>query len=143
MRLVGRFLTPMTVGTEWLIEATGCETESLRDIDLLRELFQRIISDLRLQVVGELVWHRFPAPGGVTGFALLSESHLACHTYPEYGLATINLYCCRERPEWNWNEGLRKLLGANNVRVRAIERAFVDEESTLDDSNLLAVAHQS
>ena len=143
MRLVGRFLTPMTVGTEWLIEATGCETESLRDIDLLRELFQRIISDLRLQVVGELVWHRFPAPGGVTGFALLSESHLACHTYPEYGLATINLYCCRERPEWNWNEGLRKLLGANNVRVRAIERAFVDEESTLEDSNLLAVAHQS
>ena len=58
----------MIVGTEWLIEATGCETEGLRNIDLLRELFERVISDLKLQVVGELVWHRFPTPGGVTGF---------------------------------------------------------------------------
>lgn len=133
----------MIVGTEWLIEATGCETERLRDINLLSKLFQRIISDLNLQVVGEPVWHRFPTPGGVTGFALLSESHLACHTYPEYDLATVNLYCCRERPEWNWGEGLRELLGATDVRVRAIERALVTAHATLDDSKLVAVARQS
>src|SRR5919198_4847520 len=117
----------MTAGTEWLIEATGCEAESLRDIDLLRALFQRVINSLDLQVVGDLTWHKFPPPGGVTGFALLSESHLACHTYPEYGLVTINLYCCRARPEWPWDECLRELLGATNVRVRALERMLVDE----------------
>jgi S-adenosylmethionine decarboxylase len=133
----------MIVGTEWLIEANGCATESLRDTVLLRALFQRVIADLKLQVVGDLVWHRFPSPGGVTGFALLSESHLALHTYPEYGLATINLYCCRARPEWRWAECLREMLGATNVRVRAIERALFEEESTLEDSNLVAVAHQS
>jgi S-adenosylmethionine decarboxylase len=133
----------MIVGTEWLIEATGCKTEGLRDIDLLRALFQRIVAELELQVVGEPVWHRFPPPGGVTGFALLSESHLACHTYPEYGLATINLYCCRARPEWRWAECLRDMLGASNVRVRAIERALVEAEPTLEDPNLAAVARQS
>ena len=130
----------MTAGTEWLVEATGCEAESLRDIDLLRELFQRVITSLDLQVVGDLVWHKFPSPGGVTGFALLSESHLACHTYPECGLVTINLYCCRARPEWRWEECLRELLGATNVRVRAIERALIDEKSTLEDSNLIIAA---
>src|SRR5438128_1774076 len=130
----------MIAGTEWLIEATGCGSEGLRDVDLLRGLFHRIIADLKLQVVGDLVWHRFPPPGGVTGFALLSESHLACHTYPEYGLATINLYCCRARREWRWAECLREMLGANNVRVRAVERAFVEAESVLENSNLAAVA---
>ena len=133
----------MIVGTEWLIEASGCETENLRDIDLLSALFQRVIAELDLQLVGEVRWHRFPAPGGITGFALLSESHLACHTYPEYGLATINLYCCRARPEWRWAEALRETLGATSVRVRTIERMVAEEGLKLEDSNLVTVARQS
>jgi S-adenosylmethionine decarboxylase len=133
----------MIVGTEWLIEASGCETENLRDIDLWSALFQRLITELDLQLVGEVRWHRFPAAGGITGFALLSESHLACHTYPEYGLATINLYCCRARPKWRWAEALRETLGATNVRVRTIERAVADEGLKLEDSPLVAVARRS
>jgi S-adenosylmethionine decarboxylase len=58
----------------------------------------------------------------VTGLLLLSESHLALHTYPEYGIATINLYCCRERPVWGWAGRLRATLGATFVTVRAVER---------------------
>jgi S-adenosylmethionine decarboxylase len=115
----------MTVGTEWLVDATGCRTESLRNIKLLRALFERIIAELRLQTVGEMVWYQFPPPAGVTGLALLSESHLACHTYPEHGLATINLYCCRTRPEWPWAERLCEILGARNVTVRRVQRCNV------------------
>lgn len=116
----------MIVGTEWLIDASGCSEETLRDVEALRGLFDCIISELELQVVGEAVWHRFPAPGGVTGLVLLTESHLACHTYPEFQTATINLYCCRERPTWPWAERLALLLGAKHVTVRAYERHAVD-----------------
>ena len=51
-----------------------------------------------------------------------SESHLACHTYPEFGVATFNLYCCRARPEWPWRGRLREALGATQVTVRALPR---------------------
>ena len=131
----------MMAGTEWLIEAGGCEAEALRDVALLRELFQQVISDLDLRVVGDPMWQKFPPPGGITGFVLLSESHLACHTYPEYGLITINLYCCRERPEWPWKESLRSLLGAKEIRVRAIDRAMDVPESMSADLESMAVAH--
>ena len=53
---------------------------------------------------------------------MLTESHLACHTYPEFGVATFNLYCCRERATWPWEERLREMLGANGVRVRCLAR---------------------
>ena len=69
----------MIVGTEWLIEAAGCEPDALRDEQLLRQLFDRIISDLGLRSVGA-VWHKFEGEGGVTGLIALTESHLACHT---------------------------------------------------------------
>ena len=65
-----------------------------------------------------------PWPGGVTGLALLTESHLACHTYPEFRLAAFNLYCCRERAEWDWAARLSELLGAREVRVRRLTREF-------------------
>ena len=113
----------MIVGTEWLVEAVGCNADTLRDVASLQKVFARIIEDLELKVIGEPMWHEFPAPGaGVTGLSMLTESHLACHTYPEFGTATFNLYCCRTRPTWNWEENLQKILGAQSVSVTKIER---------------------
>ena len=112
----------LTVGTEWLVEASGCDASRLRDAEALRAVFARAVSELGLRVVGEAHWHKFPGEGGVTGLALLTESHLACHTYPEFGVATFNLYCCRERATWPWDERLREMLGATGVRVRRLAR---------------------
>ena len=88
---------------------------------------EQIIADLDLRVIGEAAWHEFPQPGGVTGLFLLTESHLACHTYPESGIATFNLYCCRERPDWPWAERLRESLGATLVTVRFARRGAGDQ----------------
>jgi S-adenosylmethionine decarboxylase len=112
----------MIVGTEWMIDAAGCRAEALRDLEQLRAVFHRLIAELDLQVVGETVWQKFPPPGGVTGLALLTESHLTCHTYPEFGVATFNLYCCRTRPTWPWSERLAEMLGAEHVQVRVLMR---------------------
>lgn len=111
----------MIVGTEWLIEASGCDAESLRDESLIRGVLDSVVTDLGLKAVGS-VWHKFPGEAGVTGMIALTESHLACHTYPEHNIATFNLYCCRTRPEWNWEERLKELLGAAIVNVTRIER---------------------
>ncbi|HUP63560.1 MAG TPA: S-adenosylmethionine decarboxylase [Thermoanaerobaculia bacterium] len=113
----------MDIGTEWLVEATGCQADALRDVERLRALFARVIDELALRPLHEPAWHVFPGEAGVTGFVMLTESHLACHTYPEHGVATVNLYCCRARPEWPWTERLAELLGASEVRVRVVERS--------------------
>lgn len=112
----------MNVGTEWLVDATGCRADALRDVAHLQTLFARVIAELDLRSLHDPAWHVFPGAGGVTGFVMLTESHLACHTYPEHGAITLNLYCCRERPEWPWTERLTEILGASDVRVRKLER---------------------
>ena len=114
----------MTLGTEWLIDASGCDPTALADPDRLREIFERVISDLDLNVLGEIQWRQFDHPGGVSGLALLSESHLTCHTYPEFRAATFNLYCCRERASWTWEKTLKEMLGATEVKVRVFERVI-------------------
>lgn len=112
----------MIVGTEWLIEAFDCKAEKLRELSVLQNIFARIVSDLGLKTLGEPLWHKFGGEAGVTGLLMLTESHLACHTYPEYHTATFNLYCCRTRPEWDWEKNLEKILGADEVKITKIER---------------------
>lgn len=118
----------MIVGTEWLIEATGCNATALRDQAALQTIMSHVIDDLGLKTVGS-VWHTFDGEGGVTGLIALTESHLACHTYPEHGIATFNLYCCRNRPEWSWETNLKHLLGASRVSVTKIERGISTTEN--------------
>jgi S-adenosylmethionine decarboxylase len=112
----------MSLGTEWLIDATGCDPGALRSVAVLERLFTRVIDEVQLKPLHAPAFHVFPGEGGITGFVMLSESHLACHTFPEHGAVTLNLYCCRPRAEWPWNERLTEMLGADEVRVRVVER---------------------
>jgi len=113
----------MNVGTENIVDAYGCTRELLRDIGCIQFVCQTIIEDLSLTIVGSPQWYQFPDPFGVTGMYLLSESHLTCHTFPEFGTATFNLYCCRKQPDWAWEIELKIRLGAEYVDVRTIQRA--------------------
>lgn len=110
------------LGEEWIVDASGCESDALRDPVRLRDLVLRIVEEVRLHALSEGFWHTFPDEGGVTGLVPLRESHIALHTYPEHGVAAFNLYCCRSGCAWAWEERLREALGAQSVEVRRVER---------------------
>jgi S-adenosylmethionine decarboxylase len=109
-------------GSEWIVDAHGCRPAALRSRETMEALFSRVIDELGLRPVAGPVWHEFPGAGGITGVVLLSESHLACHTFPEAGFAAINLYSCRPRARWPWEAALGDLLGAREVHVRSMDR---------------------
>ena len=111
-------------GCEWVVEAHGCDAAALADVSALAELFESIVRDLDLHPVADPAWHKFPGPGGVTGVTMLRESHLACHTFPEYGSICLNLFCCRPRADWDFEAELARRLGATSVQVRRIERPY-------------------
>jgi S-adenosylmethionine decarboxylase len=127
------------VGCEWVVDAIGCDANRLSELLSLQVVCERILFELELHVVGQPLWHQFPGPGGVTGLYLLSESHLACHTYPEYGLATFNLYCCRKIAPWPWLEELSSALGATQVDISEIPRG----RPAIHDRSTVGLSHQA
>lgn len=56
------------------------------------ELLGKVVEGLQLAVLREAD-HDFPG-GGLTRVLILSQSHLICHTWPEYGFIHIDLMTC-------------------------------------------------
>jgi len=81
-------------GIHLLGEWYGCpaHTPEFTRVDALRVLCLDAVRSAGLTVVGDS-FHQFE-PQGVTGTVLLAESHLAIHTWPEYGFATVDVYVC-------------------------------------------------
>jgi S-adenosylmethionine decarboxylase len=111
-------------GVEWIIDAYGCDPAALRDRTRLETLFARLVVDLQLTPVAAPVWHTFPPPGGITGFVVLAESHLSCHTFPEFESICVNVFCCRPRTGVDPPRVMADVLGASRTLVRCVERAF-------------------
>ena len=111
-------------GIEWIVDAQGCGAHSLRSMNAVDGLFGQIIADLDLRTIGDTRWHQFSGTGGITGLCLLSESHLACHTFPEFGSLCLNLFCCVPRARWDFESHLSRLFTAQSVLVREVHREY-------------------
>ena len=114
-----------SIGQEWIIDASDCDVRALKDVRVLAGLFEELVVTLGLSVVGTPQWHVFPEPGGITGLALLSESHLAIHTFPEHGYAALSIYSCRPREPLDFAALLLRHLKSHAVTVRTLARSAV------------------
>lgn len=86
----------MRTGTHICIDLFGCKRELLNDVSFLRKLIRKTIKEANLRLIGKVKLHKFN-PIGVTGYALLSSSHISIHTWPEYGYASIDIFVCNEK----------------------------------------------
>ena len=83
------------LGRHVLAEFYGCSPEILNDIVKI----EKLMVDAALEAgaeVKEVIFHQF-SPQGVSGVVVISESHLAIHTWPEFGYAAIDVFTCGYR----------------------------------------------
>jgi S-adenosylmethionine decarboxylase len=83
----------MAVGQHILIDLYGVSPELLDDVALLSGCLRAAAAKGGLTPLAEPFLHHFPG-GGVTGFILLAESHIALHSYPERGYLALDLFLC-------------------------------------------------
>ena len=80
------------IGTHCILELEGCAPRKLNDLNLL----VRVVREAAARGGAELLdinSHRF-TPQGVTVLALLSESHMSVHTWPEHRYAAADVFTC-------------------------------------------------
>ena len=113
--------TPSAIGKHCILELYGCDPARLDDEAFLRSLITTAVQQAGATLLN-LITHHF-APQGVTGLALLAESHLSIHTWPESGYAAVDVFTCGDHtmPE-RACEILRLELVATGQNLRSFRR---------------------
>lgn len=84
-----------TPGLHILAELKNINPDPLIDFSGIKKFLYHQIELNSLTALGE-VFHNFEN-GGYTGVICLTESHLAIHTWPEFGLVTLDVYLSNYR----------------------------------------------
>lgn len=111
------------IGRHLILEMWGCK--NLNSVEATEQALREMVDALDVTLL-DLKVYPF-SPVGVTGMAIVSESHLVIHTWPEYGYAAVDLFTCgaRRDPE-NAVPILRHYFQPDRVQVMEMTRGQMD-----------------
>ncbi|MCP9850604.1 adenosylmethionine decarboxylase [Cyanobium sp. Morenito 9A2] len=126
-----------TVGKHCILELYNCNSEKLDDEAFLRTAITTAAKRAGATLLN-LITHRFE-PQGVTGLALLAESHISIHTWPESGYAAVDVFTCGDHtmPE-RACQVLSEELGAAHHKLTSFRRETPEALAEVERTPLAA-----
>ncbi len=114
------------LGHQMMVEFYDCDKSVLDDVESIGQAMVDAAVESGATIV-EKVFHRF-SPYGVSGVVVIAESHLAIHTWPEYGYAAVDLFTCgTEVDPMKGFELLSERLGSENMSVVEMKRGLLPQ----------------
>jgi S-adenosylmethionine decarboxylase len=111
----------MTIGKHLLADLSGIAADLLDDAALLSECLLAGAGACGLTPLAPPRLHCFEG-GGVTGFLLLAESHIALHTYPEHGYIAVDIFSCGQSDPMAALQVFRDRLRPGREKVSTVTR---------------------
>ena len=115
-----------TSGRHVLAEVYGCKFEILHNLQKVLDIMLNAALGAGAEI-REVAFHKF-SPQGVSGVVVISESHLAIHTWPELGYAAVDVFTCGDKVSpWDACNYLADMFGADKVNASEIKRGLMPE----------------
>ena len=104
-------------GLQLLLDCYGAKKELLESTELISKFLYELPEKIGMHRLSEPFVTYYDGDGkpedrGVTGFVIICESHISCHTYPEKGFVTIDVYSCKN---FDWRKTIKDIQKTFNV----------------------------
>lgn len=111
------------LGNHILVEFMGCDPHIMNDVSSIERDMVGAAQKAGATVINS-TFHHF-SPYGVSGVVVIQESHLAIHTWPEYGYAAVDLFTCGEMDAWISFDYLKECFGAKQYSALEMKRGAI------------------
>ena len=113
-------------GTHLIIEVV--DGHGLDDEGRIQQAFRDCVDECGATLL-HIHTHKF-SPQGVSGVAVLAESHISVHTWPEIGYGAFDVFMCGDAQPWRAVDVLKRAFATEDVRVQELLRGdgLVNEE---------------
>jgi S-adenosylmethionine decarboxylase len=113
------------IGRHIILEMWRCSGLSLNSLETAEQALREMVAALDVNLL-DLKVYPF-SPVGVTGIAIVSESHLVIHTWPEHGYAAVDIFTCgAPRDPQAAIAVLRRHFQPEHVQMMEINRGQID-----------------
>ena len=121
MKVIGKHLT---------VDMYGCSFDNLDSQEFIKEAMLTAINESCMTLL-DFSSFKFE-PQGLTAIAVLAESHMSIHTYPELGYAAVDVFTCGDhsRPDKAVSI-LKKFLRPERMKITNIRRGDFGTESDM------------
>jgi S-adenosylmethionine decarboxylase len=97
------------------------DAERLDDLDHISETLKLCV-DAAGATLLHMHLHPFEPNGGISGVAVLAESHISIHSWPERSYAALDVFMCGEAEPERCIEVLRKAFRPKRIAVQELLR---------------------
>ncbi len=113
-----------SLGKHYLLDLWGCSPELLNDRPFLERVVREAVAATGATLIS-LHGHEF-SPYGITIVALLKESHLSVHTWPEKGYVAVDVFTCGETVPERALPVFRRYLKPRRVEAHCLPRGRME-----------------
>lgn len=112
------------LGNHILVEFMNCDPHIMNDVAQIESDMVAAAQRAGATVINS-TFHHF-SPWGVSGVVVIQESHLAIHTWPEYGYAAVDLFTCGEMDAWISFDHLKECFKSQSYSALEMKRGSVN-----------------
>lgn len=111
--------TEQAIGKHLIIDLW--QASQLNDLALIEQTLKDCVHIAKATLI-DIQLHHFGNGQGVTGVALLAESHISIHTWPEKGYAAVDIFMCGETQPERCIKVLKRAFKTEFVEVMELPR---------------------
>lgn len=119
-------------GTHLILDCWGAK--HLSDIKLIENAMREAV-DVTGATLLHIHLHHFTPNGGVSGVAVLAESHISIHTWPERDYVALDIFMCGETQPEKAIVVFEKAFETDKIKVINHQRGIVDDATNTADNS--------
>jgi len=129
-----------SLGRHLLVELWECDSR-IDDVEVIGRAIDAAVIAIGATLIESHV-HRY-SPQGVTGLAVLAESHLSLHSWPEYGYLAADVFTCGTLTVPRRAVAVfEEMFEPGRIEVREIQRGVQPESRVHSDPDAVDLAQQ-